>query len=72
MVEVTVEVTVEPVVPLKPVEGVQLYVVPPEAVSVAVPPEHIVGELTVIVGVGLTVTVDVAVAEHPLLVPVTV
>jgi hypothetical protein len=47
-------------------------VVPPVAVNVAACPEHIDGELTVIVGVGFTVTVDTAVLEHPFEVPVTV
>ena len=49
------------------------YVVAPEAVSVADPPEQIEVEFTVIVGVGLIVTVATAVPEHSAtLVPVTV
>jgi hypothetical protein len=39
--------------------------VAPEAVSVADPPEQIAAEFTVIVGVGLTVTVATAVPEQP-------
>jgi hypothetical protein len=35
-------------------------------------PSHIEREFTVIVGLGLTVTVEIAVAEHPFVVPVTV
>jgi hypothetical protein len=51
----------------------QEYVVPPPAVRVAEVPAHIVGELTVIVGNGITVTVATAVAVQPFtLVPVTV
>jgi hypothetical protein len=48
------------------------YVVPPVAVNIASDPEQIVGELTAIVGNGFTVTVATAVAEHPVVVPVTV
>ena len=49
------------------------YDVPPVAVNVAVAPEHIVGELTAIVGFGPIVTVATAVLEHPCAsVPVTV
>ena len=56
--------------PLVPVS--QEYETPPVAVKVAVSPSQIVGELTVIVGSGLTVTVAVAVLTHPLAsVPVT-
>jgi hypothetical protein len=51
----------------------QEYVIAPDAVSVADPPEHIEVEFTVTVGVGFTVTVATAVPEHPAeLVPVTV
>jgi hypothetical protein len=51
----------------------QEYVVAPEAVSVADPPEQIEEEFTVMVGVGLTVMVATAVPEHPaVLDPVTV
>jgi hypothetical protein len=47
--------------------------VAPLAVNVAEPPEQIASELTVIVGVGLTVIVATAVPEHPaVLDPVTV
>ena len=66
--------TDEPVVALKPVEGVQVYVVPPVAVKVALLPLHIgEGVGTVIVGGGFTVTATVVVFTQPLLfVPVTV
>ena len=40
VVEVGLAFTEDPVVALNPVEGVQLYVVPPAAVSVAFPPEQ--------------------------------
>jgi hypothetical protein len=50
----------------------QLYVVPPEPVSVAEAPAQMVGELTVTVGNGVTVTFDTAVFVQPALVPVTV
>jgi hypothetical protein len=51
----------------------QEYVVAPDAVSVADPPEQIASEFTVIVGVGLIVTEATAVPEHPaVLLPVTV
>ena len=49
------------------------YVEPPLAVNVAVAPEHIVGEFTVIVGLGPIVTVETAVLTQPAAsVPVTV
>lgn len=46
----------------------------PEAVSTTLSPEHIVGlgGITVITGVGLTVTVTVSVCIQPPVVPVTV
>jgi hypothetical protein len=44
----------------------------PLAVNSALSPEQMVGELTVIIGSGLTVTVATAVAEQPVEVPVTV
>jgi hypothetical protein len=47
------------------------YVLPPEAVNVAVFPEQMDGLFTVIVGVVLMVTVDVAVPLQPLFSPVT-
>ena len=56
--------------PLKP--PVQVYVIAPFAVNVAVLPEHIAGELTVTPGKAVTVTVATAVLLHPLAVPVTV
>lgn len=55
----------EPVDELSVAEGVQVYVLAPVAVSVAVLPGHMVAEFTVTVGVGLTVRVDVAVVVHP-------
>ena len=57
-------------VPLTP--AVQLYVVAPFGIKVAVCPSQMVGELTVTTGNGFTVTVDIAVAVHPNVVPVTV
>jgi hypothetical protein len=48
------------------------YVEPPLAVKVAVAPLQIVGEFTVTVGKGLTVTVATAVPVQPVVVPVTV
>lgn len=64
--------TVLPEVPLKPVPGLQVYVLAPLAVSVAVPPGQIVALLTVTVGVGVTVTETVALLLQPLADPVTV
>jgi len=51
--------TDEPVVALRPVDGLQVYVVPPLAISVTVPPGHMVGAFgaTVTVGVGVMVIV---------------
>src|SRR5258708_4258089 len=67
-------VTFAPIVELKPVAGVQLYVVAPFAVSVAVCcPAQMLALLTEIVGVETTVTVDVAVfLQLFVFVPVTV
>ena len=59
--EVGLAVTILPVVALKPVAGVQLYVVAPFAVSDTELPEQTVAVFTVIVGVGITVTVVVIV-----------
>ena len=56
--------------PLTP--AVQVYVVAPFGVKVAVCPSQMVGELTVITGNGFTVTVNTAVAVQPSVVPVTV
>ena len=68
-----IAVTVAPVVEFNPVPGVQVYVLAPLAVSVAVPPIKTVAEFTVTTTVPLpTVTVEAAEEEHPLLVPVTV
>jgi hypothetical protein len=67
-------VTTAPVVPLKPVEGDQLYVDAPDAASVVLLPEHkvnVVG-VTFVIGVGFTVMVTVVDPLQPPLVPVTV
>jgi len=50
----------------------QLYVLAPEAVSIAALPAHTVALLTVTTGVELMVTVTTLVFEQPLVVPVTV
>ena len=67
--------TGEPVVELKAVDGVQEYVVAPDAVSVAVccPTQIAGGGVTLITGSGFTFTVTCVDAVHPLpSVPVTV
>ena len=66
-------ITDAPVVALRPVEGVQAYVVAPEAVSVAEEPAQIAaGPLIVTVGFGFTVTVAFTAELQPDAVPVTV
>lgn len=65
-------VTLAPVVALKPVPGLQEYVVAPLALSVVGFPEQIEAELTFTVGVALTVTVEVLALVQPAVVPVTV
>ena len=50
----------------------QVYVFAPDAVNVAVPWVHIVSEFTVMVGSGLTVTVEVMEDVQVAAVPVTV
>jgi hypothetical protein len=65
-------VTTEPLVLLKPVAGLQVYVPAPLAVKVALPPEQMVAELTLTVGLGVMVTVEVFASVQPLVVPVTV
>lgn len=67
-------VTVAPVAEDKPVDGLQLYVVAPLAVSDVLLPSQIVAAagVTITVGTGLTVTVTVVVPVHPLVVPDTV
>jgi len=60
-------VTDEPVVALKPVDGVQMYVVPLVAVKMVLLPLHIgAGVGDVIVGGGFTVTATVVVLTQPL------
>jgi hypothetical protein len=73
VVTVGLAFTLAPVVALNPVPGLQEYVEAPLALSATELPEHTVGELTVTVGVGFTVTVVTAVAVHVAAdVPVTV
>lgn len=72
VVEDGLAVTDEPVDELRFVDGLQVYVCAPLALSVVDWPLQIVGELTEITGGGFTVTVTCAVAVHPLDVPVTV
>jgi hypothetical protein len=57
--------TVAPVEELRDPDGLHVYVFAPEAVRVPVLPGQIVIELTDTVGVGFTVTVDVAVVVQP-------
>ena len=74
VVVVGLAVTDEPVVALKPVDGVHVYVVPPVAVKMVLLPLHIgAGVGAVIVGSGFTATITVVVLTQPLLfVPVMV
>lgn len=65
-------VTEAPVVPLSPVAGDQVYVLAPDAFRVAEPPLQMVGELAVIVGLGVTVTVAVVALVQVPFAPVTV
>jgi hypothetical protein len=58
--------------PVEVAPALHVYAAAPPAVSCAVDPGQIAGELTVTKGIELTVTVEMAVAEHPLVVPVTV
>lgn len=74
VVEVGVAVTVGAVVELRPVAGSQLYVAPPLAISMLLPPvqmEAVEGD-TATVGTGFTVIVTVAVLKQVPDVPVTV
>ena len=59
---------------LLPSEWLQLYVVPPVALMVVLPPSQMVGIVAEapIDGASFTVTVTVATSVHPLVVPVTV
>ena len=64
-----------PVVADRPVDGLHVYVLAPLAVSVVLLPLHIDGAagVTLIAGLGFTVTVTVVVLLHPAaLVPITV
>jgi hypothetical protein len=66
--------TTVPVVAFNPVAGLQVYETPPDAVSFAESTEHIATELalTLITGLGFTVTLTLAVSGHPAaLVPTT-
>ena len=67
VVTVGVAITDVPVVALNAVEGVQVYVVPPPAVSVTLLPGHIAGAAgpTVTVGVAFTVIIAGTVSLHP-------
>jgi hypothetical protein len=65
IVAVGFAVTEPPVVPLNPVPGLHVYVVPPLAVKVVDVPLHIVAAGTLTVGMGLTVTTAVVVAVAP-------
>lgn len=73
VVVVPLKVIGVPVVALRPVPGVQLYVVPPDADKVVVLPIHTAADpdVAVTVGIGFTVTVAVVVALQPVVVPVT-
>jgi len=68
-------ITCEPVVALRPVAGLQVYVEAPLAIIPIVSLLHIAGDIpviaTVTVGVGLTVTVTLAESVHPPLAPYT-
>jgi len=60
-------VTDDPVVALKPDDGVHVYVVPPVAVKMVLLPLHIgAGVGDVIVGGGFTVTATIVVLTQPL------
>ena len=73
MVEDGVAIGLPIFVALNPVAGNQLYVVAPVATKFALAPLQIVPPpVTLIVGKGVTVTVTIAVLEHPNEVPVTV
>ena len=74
VVVVAVQVTGEPVVALKAVAGVHVYVLAPDALIVVDDPIQYADEpgVTVTVGVVLTVIDLVPVLEHPAEVPVTV
>ncbi len=71
-VVVTVGDAVAVPAPLGVAPELHAYVVAPEALRLATSPAHIVGELTVTTGKGMTVTVETAEAVHPAEAPVTV
>jgi hypothetical protein len=59
--------------PVDVAPALHVYVAAPPAIRLAVEAGQIVGELTVVTGIGFTVTVETAVLLHPAaLVPVTV
>jgi hypothetical protein len=58
--------------PVEEAPALQVYDVAPLAVSCAVDPAQIVGELTIMVGIALTVTVETAVLVQVPFAPVTV
>jgi hypothetical protein len=60
------------VTPVEVAPALQVKLEAPPAVKLAVAPAQMVGELTVTVGIGFTVTVETAVPEQPDVVPVTV
>ena len=72
VVELGLAETEEPVVLLKPIDGLHVYVFAPLAESVPVCPAQMVTGGTVTMGTGFTVTVTCAVAVQPNEVPVTV
>ena len=58
--------------PVDVAPALQVYVVAPAAIKLAVNVGQTLGELTVVIGNGLTVTVLIAVEVQPPVVPVTV
>jgi hypothetical protein len=66
VLDVAVEITLEPVVEFNAVDGAHVYVIAPETVSVAPCPLQTEGLFDVRLGEALTVTVIVFVAIQPL------